>query len=162
MLIIFNKQKWESYVRVMTHREFLFNKRVVGLWLKEPFWSEGFCLQVVRVGDKQLYFIFKEFKQPFFFSKRKVYKKLKETFSFIPKEYILIPTEEDLREFNKKPSNLYISYPKKGNLPEGKNGVSFKTKRGTEFYFLINDGKPLPKEEFLTLISPLPPLPCFI
>jgi len=158
MLIVIGSG-WESLVHLSRHEEFLFNKKTVGLWTKVPYWKEGFCFQKI-VLDREYFFVFREFRAPFFFSKKRVYKKLKEEFSFVKNEDIIRNIEE-LEKFNEKPKG-YLSYPVQGSLPEGKKGVEFKTKKGSSFHLLLNEGKPLNKESFLSLLAPLPALPCLL
>ena len=160
MLIFFKRSEIiESIVRIRRHEEFLFNGMTVGLWTDELYWKEGFCYQKVVWNDLKFHFIFKEFKTPFFFRKKKVLENLRKEFSFVKN----FRTDfENLKVLKQIAEENYISYPKKGDLPEGKNGIEFKTKSGETFYFLLGEGKPIPKESYKSLVLPIPPFTCLI
>jgi len=160
MLILIKRYKgYKSLINLRRHDEFLFNGITVGLWTEKPYWKKGFCYQKVVWNDLKFHFIFKEFKPPFFFRKKKVLENLRKEFSFVK----TFRTDfENLKVLKPIAEETYISFPKKGELSEGKNGVEFKTKNGETFYFLLGEGKPIPKDSYKSLVLPIPPFPCLI
>jgi hypothetical protein len=73
VILMFMGVQFREVYELVYSGEYLFNKRVVGLWVEREVWREGFCYQEIILGEEVYRFIFMDLGKfrPFFFSKRK-------------------------------------------------------------------------------------------
>jgi hypothetical protein len=152
------KVRFRHVYELVYSGEYLFNKRVVGLWISKEIWKEGFCYQEIMLGEEVYRFIFTDLGKfrPLIFSKRKARQYLEDTFSFVPQE-IRKREFSALKKFD-KPVCKWLGYPKEEI--SGGEGVLFITSKGERLFFPKESGKRIHAEFAFTLMHPLPPYAC--
>jgi len=149
--------KFRDVYELVYSGEYLFNKRVVGLWVEREVWKEGFCYQEIILGEEVYRFIFMDLGKfrPFIFSKKKARQYIEDAFSFVPKEL----RKRDfsvLKKFD-KPVCKWLGYPREEVSGEG---VLFITSKGERLFFPKESGKAIHAEFAFSLMHPLPPYAC--
>jgi hypothetical protein len=149
--------KFREVYELVYSGEYLFNKRVVGLWVEREVWKEGFCYQEITLGEEVYRFIFMDLGKfrPLIFSKRKARQYIEDAFSFVPQE-IRKRDFSALKRFD-KPVCKWLGYPKEEVSGEG---VLFITSKGEKLFFPKESGKAIHAEFAFTLMHPLPPYAC--
>jgi hypothetical protein len=149
--------KFRDVYELVYSGEYLFNKRVVGLWVEREIWKEGFCYQEIILGEEVYRFIFMDLGKfrPFFFSKKKARQYIEDVFSFVPQE--MRKREFSVLKRFDRPVCRWLGYPKEEVSGEG---VLFITSKGERLFFPKESGKAIHAEFAFTLMHPLPPYAC--
>jgi len=152
--------KFKQVYDPVFYREYLFNLRVVGLWIRREYWKEGFCYQEIILNGESFRFIYTDLGQfrPFFFTKRKAMAYLEEIFSFVPSQDRLIDFSH-LGQVFKKPVCKWLGFPYEEK--KQMDGVFFITPKGKTLFFPKEQGKKITGELTFTLMLPLPPYAYF-
>ncbi|MEM4557338.1 MAG: hypothetical protein QW251_00865 [Desulfurococcaceae archaeon] len=148
------KLTFEDLYKPYVWRGKIFNLSVVGVYLYEPIHKEGYVYQEIRLNGGVYRFLYTEMPRLFVFSKKLMWKRIEEKFSFISE----VRTDFDTLRIFDKPLKLPICYPIEED--RGEEGVYFKLVDGRTLFFPL-EGKRIPSDIAFTLLHPLPPAVLF-